>query len=49
MGLVSIGPVSLGTGSLRLVIGQPKRRPTLSERDRAAVETAVTAVAAELR
>lgn len=49
MGSLSIGPVPLGTGSLRLVIGQSKRRLTLSERDRAAVQTAVIAVAAELR
>ena len=43
-----IGPAPLGRGSVRLIVGQGKRRPTLISRDRSAVEAALVAVAAEL-
>ncbi|MBI2781397.1 MAG: hypothetical protein HYX55_06350 [Chloroflexi bacterium] len=45
---VRLGPFALGDGRMRLLVGPPKRRPTLSTRDRSAVEAALAAVAAEL-
>lgn len=45
---VAIGPFPLGAGSVLLLSGYPKRRPTLAARDRMAVESALEAVAAEL-
>jgi hypothetical protein len=45
---VVIGPAPMGGGSVRLTVGQGKRRPTLTSRDRSAVEAALVAVAAEL-
>jgi hypothetical protein len=47
-GPLTIGPFELGSGSVRLVAGPPRRRPTLSARDRAAVESALASVAQEL-
>ena len=47
-GAVTIVPALLGRGSVRLIVGQGKRRPTLPSRDRSAIETALAAVAAEL-
>jgi len=45
---VIIGPAPLGRASVRLFVGQGRRRPTLLSRDRSAVEAALVAVAAEL-
>jgi len=45
---LTLGPFALGDGTVRLLAGPPKRRPTLGTRDRTAIESALTAVAAEL-
>jgi hypothetical protein len=47
-GALSIGPVGAGTTMVRLIVGQPKRRESVSARDRSALESALEAVVAEV-